>query len=52
MGSNDQEKIKIAREYFRELTREVQTSLNCSTKMPKSISLNSDLDSDGTRFLK
>ena len=52
MGSNDQEKIKIAREYFRELTREVQTSLNCSTKMPKSISRNSDLDSDGIRLLK
>jgi hypothetical protein len=53
MGSNDQEKIKIAREYFMRADQgEVQTSLNCSTKMPKSISLNSDLDSDGTRFSK
>ena len=52
MVANDQEKIKVAREYFRELTGEVQTSLNCSTKMPKSISRNSDLDSDGIRFLK
>ena len=52
MVPNDQEKIKIAREYFTRAAREVQTSLNCSTKMPKSISLNLDLDSDGTRFLK
>src|SRR3984893_10189923 len=31
---------------------DVQTSLNCSMKMPKSISLSLDLDSDGIRFLK
>jgi len=52
MGLNDQEKIKVAREYFIRADQDVQTSLNCSMKMPKSISLNSDLDSDGTRFLK
>jgi hypothetical protein len=38
--SDDQEKIKIAREP----TSDAQTSLNCSRKMPNSISLNSDLD--------
>jgi hypothetical protein len=52
MRSNDQEKIKIAREYFMRADQGRQTFLNCSMKMPKSISLSSDLDSDGIRFLK
>ena len=52
MGSNDQEKIKIAREYFMRADQDVQTSLNCSMTMPKSIFLNSDLDLDDTHFLK
>ncbi len=50
--SDDQEKIKIAREYFMRADQGAQRSLNCSRKMPKSISRNSDLDLDGTRFLK
>src|SRR2546426_6269437 len=35
-----------------ELIKDVQTSLNCSMKMPNFIFRNSDLDLDETRFLK
>jgi hypothetical protein len=53
--SDDQAKIKVAREYFMRADQgRAQTSLNCSRKKPKSISRNSDsdLDLDGIRFLK
>ena len=47
MVANDQEKIKIAREYFMKADRG-----SPDMKMPKCISLSSDLDLDGTRVLK
>jgi hypothetical protein len=43
--SDDQEKIKIAREYFMRADQgRFWTFLNCSMKMRKFISLSSDLD--------
>ena len=50
MLANDQEKIKIAREYLMRADQGRQTFLNCSMKMRKFISLNLDLD--GICFLQ
>jgi hypothetical protein len=50
--SDDQEKIKIAREYFMRADQGRPDILELFQEMPNSISRNSDLDLDGTRFLK
>jgi hypothetical protein len=50
--SDDQEKIKIAREYFMRADQGRPDILELFQEMPNFISRNSDLDLDGTRFLK
>ena len=52
MGTGDQEKIKIAREYFMRADQGRPDILELFHEDAKSISLNSDLDLDGTLFLK
>ena len=50
--SDDHEKIKIAREYFMRADQGRPDILELFHEDAESISPNSDLDLDGTRFLK
>jgi len=52
MGPNDQEKIKIAREYFIRADQGSPDVLELFHEDAEVFSRNSDLDSDGIRFLK
>ena len=52
MVANDQEKIKIAREYFTRADQGRLDVLELFHEDAEFISLSSDLDLDGIRFLK